>query len=145
MFDISEIKELSKDAINDGLPMPLKHFITGEETGAVWYIASYESDAYKAAERQMKNKGLKAQRTGRVNAEMIEDTTIDLLASLVVGWDGMIEKGKGIPFSKEAVKDILRLPIAGNSFVSQIDEFASDTEAFFKASQMNSPTQSDTR
>lgn len=145
MFDISEIAELSGEAVNSGLDMELKHPVTGEKTGAIWSITSYESDVYKAVERRLRTKGMKAIRTNKVTAEMADENTLELIASLVVDWRGMEEDGKPMPFSREALNKLLRLPIAGANFIEQVDAFASDNEAFFKASQKPSAMPSATK
>lgn len=146
MFDISEIQALDGDVVNLGLDMPLKHPITGEKTGAVWTVASYDSKAYKALERQLRTNGLKAARTNKFNAEMMDDNTLDLISSLVVDWRGMSDgKGKALEFSKKNLKELLLVPIAGSNFIEQIDTFASNGVVFFKASKNKSPMPLDTK
>lgn len=140
MFDIAEIKSISGSSIEDGLPMPLAHPITGEPTGAVWTIRSYESEAYKGLERRLRTAGMKAMRKNAVSAGEMDANTIELVASLVSGWSGMQESGKELPFSKQAVISILKTPLVGSAIVKQIDVFADDSAAFFKASVTGSPT-----
>ena len=145
MFDIAEISALSGSAIEDGLPMPLKHPITGDHTGAVWMIRSYESEAYKAVERRLRTAGMKALRKGTVSAGDLDKNTIELVAALVAGWSGMTNGSENLPFSKDAALSILATPIAGTAIIKQIDEFADDGSAFFKASGKPSQTPSATK
>lgn len=144
MFNIEEISALAGTAIEDGLPMSLKHPITGEDTGAVWMIRSYESAAYKAVERRLRTAGMKSLRKGTVSAGELDKNTIELVAALVAGWSGMKDGDKDLPFSKEAVTSLLSIPIAGSAIIKQVDEFADDGAAFFKASSKSSQTPSAT-
>ncbi|MCY0150879.1 hypothetical protein OEG84_25065 [Hoeflea sp. G2-23] len=145
MFDIAEISALSGSAIEDGLPMPLKHPITGEDTGAVFMVRSYESAAYKAVERRLRTAGMKSLRKGTVSAGELDKNTIELVASLIAGWSGMKDGTGDLAFSKEAAISLLSIPIAGSNIIKQIDEFADDGAAFFKASSKPSQTPSATK
>lgn len=136
MFDIAEIKRLSESsAINDGLPMVLKHPITGEETDAVWMIRSYESEAYKAIDRRKRTEGFATLRKGKIDAGKLDKDEIAMVAALVSGWSGMSE-----PFSTEAVIDLFSLPIAGKNMMMQVNDMAENGAAFFKASSTPSQT-----
>jgi hypothetical protein len=146
MFDISTIKALSgADAINDGLPMSLKHPITGEDTGAVWTIRSYESEAYKAIDRRKRTEGFGALRKGKINAGKLDDDEIAMVASLVSGWSGMSDNSGPLQFSTEAVIELFKIPIAGKNFMLQVNDMAEDNAAFFKASSKTSQTPSATK
>ena len=134
MFDIAEISGLSGSTIEDGLPMTLRHPITGESTDAVWMIRSYESTAYKAIERRLRTAGMKQLRKNSVSAGELDKNTIELVASLVAGWSGMKNGTADLPFSRDEAIRLLSIPIAGSAIIKQIDEFADDGAVFFKAS-----------
>lgn len=144
MFDIKDFQSVA-DPINDGLPFEPKHPVTGASLGAVWQVASYQSTKYKVAERLARTKGMKSFRTGKVDAGDMDETEIDLLATLVLSWDGMLNGGKPLPCTPENVKMVLSDQVIGVHLRKQLDEHADDTKAFFKASSISSQTPSDTK
>lgn len=144
MFDLSEFKAVA-DPINDGLPFEPRHPVTDEPLGAVWQVASYQSKAYKAAERLARTKGMKSFRTGKVNAADMDEDEIALLASLVLSWSGMRNDGRELACTPDNVKMVLSDQVIGIHIRQQLDEHAADTAAFFKASKKPSPTPSDTK
>jgi hypothetical protein len=141
MFDVEELKKIAgSNAINDGLPMKMKHPISGEETGAVWTIRSYESEAYKALERRKRTEGFATLRKGKIDAGKLDKDEIAMVASLVAGWEGMSE-----PYSNDAVVELFSLPIVGKNLMMQVNDMAENNEAFFKASSKPSQTPSVTK
>ena len=147
MFDISKFEDV-EDTLNKGLPFEPRHPVTDEPMGATWQVASYQSDAYKASERIARTQGLKSLRTGKVSASKMDESEIDLLSSLVLSWTGMKDGGLDLPCTPENVKNVLNHPVVGVHLRKQLDDHASDNEAFFKASGKPSPmplnTKSDT-
>lgn len=138
MFDVSNLKAVDDDALEAGIEMDLLDPFTGEPTGAVWKIASYDSPAYKIYERKVRNEGLKAFQKGKLKAANTDENTIKLLATLVVGWTGMGDKNKSLEHCLDEVIAMFKLPLAGENFMEQVDSVAKDNEAFFKASQKTS-------
>ena len=145
MFDVSNLKAIDADALEAGINMDLLDPFTGELTGAIWKIASYDSPAYKSYNRKIRNEGLKALQKGRLKSDKTDENEIKLLATLVVGWTGMGDKNKSLEHSHDEVIAMFKLPLAGENFMEQVDTVAKDNEAFFKASQKNSAMPLDTK
>lgn len=134
MFDLQEIQGLSTAPLEDGIPMKHKHPVTGKETGAVIMVRSYNSDAYKAVEREQRAKTYAAVREGEFDPSVIEQDSRDRVLALVSGWDGVVEQGQKVDFTEDRLKAVLDAPFFGDALSKQIDEFAKNTAAFFKAS-----------
>lgn len=127
-MDLSEVIK-SAEAQDAGHVFELLDPVSGDPTGLKLRIVGPDSkvakDARLAVEKEVAR--LSARRGG-ITAEDRDRLMEDLYATLVIGWD-VKEKGKAVPFSKEA---LLRLLRAGTWVRAQVDAFAGDRGPYFK-------------
>lgn len=142
-MDLADFRGMA-DPINEGLPFDPTHPVNGESLGTSWVVASYQSERYKSAELKARTSMMKASRTGKVRAEELDSKEVELLASLVVSWTGMTNRGVELPCTRENVMMVLSDPVIGPHLRAQLDEFAKDTERFFAASSKSYPASSST-
>ncbi|MFP1634085.1 hypothetical protein ACLB6G_20335 [Zhengella sp. ZM62] len=129
-FDLSAFDE-GKKKQEEGIPVPIKHPATGEETGIVITVASYESERVKAVAREIANRALADQKKNsrKVDTvEAIEDRTFAIALASIVGWSGLEKDGKELPFTRDNARMILE---AYPFIAEQIDAAAQDRALFF--------------
>lgn len=128
-FDLSTLDSVA--AANDGASLELKHPGTHAPLGIFIRLAGRDSDKFKEADFRARNqrldlaqKGVKMNRT----AEEIDAEVLDMLAACTLGWDGLVENGKEVEFSKAKAKHIyVKYPWIRE----QVDAFISDRSNFF--------------
>lgn len=129
-FDIDQFEPV-RQRQEAGIPVAIKHPVTGEPTGIVITVASYESERVKKVAREMGNKALLDQRRNPrkgETVEAIEDRTFAIAIAAIVDWEGIEQKGKPLAFSRENARMLLeKLPWVAE----QIDQAAGDRTAFF--------------
>jgi hypothetical protein len=128
MLDLSSLKE-EASAIEDGVEVKITHPVTGEETGMIVTVASYESSAVRSVQRRIANSAMKKRKKGMPTAEDAEEGTYAIAAAAVLGWSGVTEDGEPLEFTKSNVIKVLK---AWPFIAEQIDEVADDRANFFK-------------
>lgn len=129
-FDLSSLDSGVK-AQEEGLPMPLLHPKTGEPTGVVIRVASYESERVMARARAIGNR-VRAEKAKQplkaTRVEQDEDTMKALAVAAVVGWENLQHEGKPLAYSEANAEMIL----AKYKFVQdQVEKFGGDRSNFF--------------
>lgn len=129
-FDLSTL-DTGSQRQEDGVPVEIKHPVTGQGLGITVTVASYESERVKAVARAMGNKALLQQKRNPRKAdtvEAVEERTLEIAIAAIVGWDGVELEGKKLPFTRENARTVLeRYPF----IAEQIDAVAADRAAFF--------------
>lgn len=128
-MDLSEILKTA-EAQNSGHSFELLDPVRGEPTGITLIVAGPDSTISKTAFQAMVKEGdrLSARKAAVTSADK-ERLMDEFFATIVIGWDAK-EKGKPVPFSKDA---FLRLLRAGAWVRAQVDAFAIDRSPYFKA------------
>lgn len=113
MFDLS--KKNFSEAAEAGYTFELK-LPTGEATGAFITVRGEQSKVVKQygrkkfSEMQMKEQA--ARRRGKdaetMTLEEAEELAIETAIVRLIGWKGISDAGKEVPFTKEAAAEILR-------------------------------------
>ncbi len=115
----------------DGISVNIKHPATGEETGMIIVVASYESEKTKEQARRIADVISKKQEQnpGYVpNFREVESNTLAIAVAAIVGWTGIQLDGKDLEFTPSNVSLILKK----YSFIAdQIDKTAGDRALFF--------------
>jgi hypothetical protein len=120
----------TREKANKGLPMPLK-FPDGTDSGKTLHVLGVDSDTFRAASARKSRRLLEvsaeleskkdANTTERLEEEM-EKANVELLASVVTGWD------LDTPFTPENVRKLLT---ESRTVMQQVDLFAGDRASFF--------------
>jgi hypothetical protein len=128
-MDLSEIIKAA-DAQDKGHAFELLDPVHGEPTGVKLIVAGPDSQIAKSAREVMAKEAarLEARRGGMTSADQTR-LMEDYLSAVTIGWDAK-EKGKAVPFSKDAFLTLLR---AGTWVRAQVDGFAGDRSPYFKA------------
>lgn len=80
----------------------------GERKPVTWTVAGEHSQLYRTQERTVRDRFFKRRSRGSVDAEDLEEQALELLSRVSLGWQGIVEGGRLIPFDREKAKDILR-------------------------------------
>jgi hypothetical protein len=129
VYDLSQLD--TAKASDEGAELELRHPKTGEVLGGpVIILAGPDSEIVRGAQRKLTNKRLKGRRT-KVDAEMIEDEQLEVLALSTLGWRDIACDGAVLPCSKENAKMLYgRFPWIRE----QVDEFVGERGNFIKSS-----------
>lgn len=108
----------------------IKNPADGKGTGLFLEIVSQHDDRVKAVDRAIQNKVLRS-RNRTLDADLVQDATLDKLVASVVGWewtgDATWGKEGKLAFSADNVRKVL-----GNPTVrQQLEEELADEAAFF--------------
>jgi len=130
----------SLEPISDGAVIPLRHPVTdlplttdkGEPITVT--VVGMDSDQFKARQRVIINRRIKAGKKATATAEGIEEEALDALASCVTALSNIVLDGKPVDHSTANVKLLFsRLPW----LKEQVDEAVADRANFLKASATN--------
>jgi hypothetical protein len=129
-FDLATLDSGVK-AQEEGLPMPLLHPKTGEPTGVILRVASYESERVMARARAIGNR-VRAERAKQplkaTRVEQDEDTMRALAVAALVGWENLEHDKKPLPYSEANAEMIL----SKYKFIQdQVEKFGGDRSNFF--------------
>lgn len=122
---------------SEGVAMVLRHPVTGAEMmedkkPVTIRLLGCDAPEYVKAQNKLANKRHQqsvAARKFAVDAETAEKDEIELLVSATVGWDGIKQGEKALPFSKEAARVLYQRP--GLAWLrKQAAEFINDREHF---------------
>jgi hypothetical protein len=104
-FDIESLDAIAGS--EEGTEVPIFNPKTGEKTGLTIRVkGAFASRFQELLSRQRKRDALRAKNpVARAMADEDDDTS-QLLADVTLGWDGMVEKGKVIPFGKAEAERI---------------------------------------
>ena len=103
-FDLASLDTSS--ASERGASLDVLHPTTGEKLGIAITLAGADSPTYVQAQRAMVNRRIRA-RGKQVTAEQVEDDAVDLIASCVLGWSGVLVDGKALECTKANAKELL--------------------------------------
>lgn len=103
-FDISEMTDLRSQ--NDGTEIEVLDK-TGRKTGIKIRVAGPDSDRVRAIQDQIVTERI-ASRIRVPTAAQLADDAIRITAAAIIGWDGMLERGRVVEYSPAAAVDIMR-------------------------------------
>lgn len=103
----------------------------GQQRPVTWTVAGEHSKLYRTQERMVRDRYFKRRGRGTVDAEDLEDQTLDLLARVSLGWSGIFEGGRPIPFDRDKAKEILR---KATWVRRQVSAASGDHEGLFRPS-----------
>ncbi|WP_141328307.1 hypothetical protein [Myxococcus sp. AB025B] len=139
MFDLSSIRH------RDSAEVSIHHPVTGTPTGIIVILASPDSPVARAAERELRERSLTrlqlGNRSAANTAREIESDAVDMLVRRTLGWQGLVENGKPVPFSADAA---LHLYTEHPWLRRQVDDAQADRSRFFEASPSSSSATPDT-
>ena len=128
-MDLSEIAK-SASAQDEGSWHELISPVDARPTGIRLRIAGPDSEVSRKARQTMEREVNRlGSRAGGLTPEAREKLMDEYFATVTLDWEAK-EKGKPVPFSKDA---LLRLLRAGLWVRAQIDGFAGDRSPYFKA------------
>lgn len=67
-------------------------------------ILGPDSNAMKRSKQRVRDRQYKR---ARISAEEIDEATIDVLCSIIVGWEGLTKGGNNVPFTSENLRELL--------------------------------------
>ena len=103
----------------------------GEKKPVTWKVAGSYSNIYRRAKESQVTRTVKKGRSQSVTGELLGKQALELVAACSLGFDGLIDKGKKIPFSKDNAKVILD---AAPWIREQVESAMEDHSRFFEAS-----------
>jgi tRNA splicing endonuclease len=124
----------TRKACNESTPLVLIHPVTGDDLGTTIHLLGIDSDAYKNATKKQQERILKQamrnRNMGGIESAERERMSLDLLASCIVGWDGLELDGQALPFSYDnATRVIEEFPWIRE----QVDKAVHDRGFFVKS------------
>jgi hypothetical protein len=128
-MDLTEFKGKS----DEGAELVVLHPGTGERLDVVIQLAGHDSEAWRRAQHELAASVLKKQKTGDGIAEAFEQresNTAKVLASVTLGWTGIEEDGREVPFSKS---NAVRLYKTYPWLREQVDRFVGNRANFFRS------------
>lgn len=131
-FDLASLRH------RDTATVDILHPRTGAFTGMRVEVAGVDSAAYRAAEREQRNRRLQLLQLGNrsaLTAEEAEADALELLARCTVSWSGVREGSVEAPCTPDNVR---RLYLAYPWLRRQVDEAMADRARFFEESPTSS-------
>lgn len=102
----------TKNSANAGVDIDVPNPVTGEPTGFIITIFGKDSDRYRKVEAEQRERAVRAANTTgtfRMSTEVVESNATELITACVKGWSGLTDEGGAdIPFSAEALKDLMK-------------------------------------
>lgn len=126
-FDLSEYKAAAVDVAD----IDIVHPVTGQSLGMKIQVLSIDCDEYRKEAMRLQNENIRYYRKnrGKTTAERIAQEALDLLVAVTVGWQGLLENGQPVPFTKENCQRIY----TDYPFIKeQVDEFVGDRRNFIR-------------
>lgn len=102
----------------------------GKGTGLFLEIVSQHDDRVKAVERATQNKVLRT-RNRTLDADLVQDATLDKLVASVVGWEWTGNAAWGKDGKLEFSADNVRKVLSNTVIRQQLEEELADEAAFF--------------
>lgn len=114
MFDLA--KNNFAEAAEQGYEFELRLPGTNEATGAFITVRGDQSKTVKAYARKKYNEFKMKEQAARRRGKEVEDMTLEEAEELaiesaivrIIGWKGIMENGKELPFSKEVAERVLK-------------------------------------
>lgn len=126
---ILDLDELEKAMLPEAW-LTINHPQSGAPTATRIKLASPDSEHFRRADRRIKNRNNAAMMKGRrqITQEMMEASSLDLLAAVTLDWENVRRSGADLPFSEEEARKLYE----EKPFIrEQVDAFASDRVNFF--------------
>lgn len=111
------------------------HPVSKAPIGITITVASTDSDVYRKASLAQQNKRIKTMARGRrslaaMTAEEMEEESLDMLANMTMGWEGVLVGTEPLTFTKDAARELYRK----HTFIrEQVDEAMADRSLFLKS------------
>lgn len=120
------------EAAEIGAELILEHPVTGEPLDIVIHLAGTDSSAYRMKQKEITGKRIAKMARGKKPDFAASDSeACELLAACTLGWDGILEGGEEVKFSKESAKNLY---MEHNWIREQVDLFIGDRANFFTKS-----------
>src|SRR5687768_6914877 len=107
MTDLNVFADLVK-AQDEGIAIDILHPRTGEELGIVVHVAGPDSARQQKAQAALLNEQLNSNPNKKPSAAEIKARALNLIIASIIEWDGVVEDGKTIEFSKENAVYLLK-------------------------------------
>ncbi|QQR47746.1 hypothetical protein JKA73_17570 [Myxococcus xanthus] len=124
---------------SDSTTVEILHPATGDATGMKVVVYGVDSATYRDADRALRNRRLhKLQHSGRqtkITAEGTEADGLELLVRCTASWEGFMENGQLLPFTKDNARRVYE---EHRWLRRQVDEAVTDAASFFGKSPSNS-------
>ena len=95
---------------NEGAEFELVHPVTGKGLGIFISVLGNDSDTYRHAVEVRAQRTLRKSKKQRqqISLEEAENQAIEILAACTIGWTGLVENGKEIPFSESNARALYK-------------------------------------
>lgn len=103
----------------------------GEEKPVTWTVAGEHSRLYREQERLVRDRFFKGRRRGSIGQEDIEEQHLELLSRVTLGFNGFVDNGQPVAFSREKAKEVLR---KARWIRDQVDRGTADHAGLFRIS-----------
>jgi hypothetical protein len=118
--------------LNDLMPVAADLVVLmpdGSPSGLTLKVIHKDNKAFKALEKRLQQQMMDT--GGKVPVDDLTKFAIDMVASCIVGWDGLTEDGTPVPFSQEKAVDLMaREELA---FIrEQVEGFVAKRTNFFR-------------
>ena len=127
-MDISKIRLADKS--EQGSTLVVLDPVTGVETDLKIKLAGTDSFIYRNWLKRMSNKKLGNFKKKGFSYEESERSSVELLAELTLGWEGLEADGEPIVYSREKAIDLYSDPNM-KWLREQVDEFVGERANFF--------------
>ena len=126
-FDLGSFSDLTS-LQESGTEVPITHPASGEPLGIIMHVVGPDSKRQKAMTSAIIGERADL-RLRKISAARLEDESIRVAATSIVGWSGVTENGKEIEYSPSAALGLLtRYPFIRE----QISSYAGDRANFLK-------------
>jgi len=127
MTDLSEFQAL-QDSLNQAIDVPVLHPVTGAELGVTIKVVSYQSRIGRERVMGIIGKWRAKARNGKLTLEQETVQSREILAAMIVGWEGLEENKKPVEYSQAKALEIVR---DYQVIADAVDAAVGDREAFF--------------
>ena len=127
MTDLSEFQAL-QDSLNQAIDVTVLHPVTGAELGVTIKVVSYQSRIGRERVMGIIGKWRAKARNGKLTLEQETVQSREILAAMIVGWEGLEENKKPVEYSQAKALEIVR---DYQVIADAVDAAVGDREAFF--------------